>query len=149
MIWGSRPEAKMVPKTGPRVTYQSFFSVRKSISCVFFARTRSGSLPDRFRRLRGLSRARFRLDFSQFFGTVLRDLAGVSSGVFLGRQVDAERSSTLAVLRRFDLTRYHFLHCRRRSLPGCAAVLPGYTADLRYSLSGVPLGYGDLAKRFK
>ena len=32
---------------------------------------------------------------------------------------------------------------------GSAEVLSGYTANLRNSLSGVLLGYGDLAKRFK
>ena len=32
---------------------------------------------------------------------------------------------------------------------GSAGNLPGYTVGLRCSLSGVPLGYGDLAKRFK
>ena len=33
--------------------------------------------------------------------------------------------------------------------PGSAGVVPGNAADLRYSLSGVPLGYGDLPKGFK
>ena len=32
---------------------------------------------------------------------------------------------------------------------GPAVMLPGYTANLRNSLCGVPLGYGDLAQRFK
>ena len=35
------------------------------------------------------------------------------------------------------------------ALPGSTGVLPGYTANLRNSLSGVLLGYGDLAQRFK
>ena len=34
-------------------------------------------------------------------------------------------------------------------LPGSTEVLPGCTANLWNSLSGVLLGYGDLAKRFK
>ena len=34
-------------------------------------------------------------------------------------------------------------------LPGSAGLLPGYTTNLRNSLSGVLLGYSDLAKRFK
>ena len=34
-------------------------------------------------------------------------------------------------------------------LPGSAGMLPGIAAHLRYFLSGVPLGYGDLAKPFK
>ena len=30
-----------------------------------------------------------------------------------------------------------------------AGMVPGYAVGLRYFFSGVPLGYGDLAKRFK
>ena len=36
-----------------------------------------------------------------------------------------------------------------RVLLDSAGLLPGYTANLRNSLSGVLLGYGDLAKRFE
>ena len=71
-ILGSRTDPKMAPKTGPHPNDASFFCGRKSISCVFFARTCSGRLPDRFWRLRRPSRARFRKDFAIFFGTFLR-----------------------------------------------------------------------------
>ena len=36
-----------------------------------------------------------------------------------------------------------------RGLSGSAGMLPGYTLNLRNSLCGFPLGYGDLAQRFK
>ena len=34
-------------------------------------------------------------------------------------------------------------------VPGCAGMVPGYAVTLRYGFSGVILGYGDVAKRFK
>ena len=34
-------------------------------------------------------------------------------------------------------------------VPECAGMMPGCKIILRYVFSGVPLGYGDVAKRFK
>ena len=34
-------------------------------------------------------------------------------------------------------------------VPGCAGMVPGCAVTLRYVFSGVNLGYGDVAKRFK
>ena len=55
----------------------STFELRKSFFGVFFARAPSGSVPDRFWRLRGLSRTRFFNDFARFFCRFRRDLVVV------------------------------------------------------------------------
>ena len=57
--------------------FSSTFELRKSFFGVFFARAPSGSVPDRFWRLRGLSRTRFFNDFARFFCRFRRDLVVV------------------------------------------------------------------------
>ena len=107
-----RPEGIFgVPKSRPFSNHQSTFCARNSFFSVFFARARSGRVPDRFRRLRGPSRTGFQEDFLAFFSGFRRDLFQTS--------------------------------------PGRAGMVPGCTVNLRNLFSGLPLGYGDLAKRFK
>ena len=64
-------------KTRPRKKLDWNFSGRKSIFCIFFARTRSGRVPDWFWRLRGPSRTGFWDDFAILFCCFRRDLVGV------------------------------------------------------------------------
>ena len=61
-------------KTRPRKKVLWNFSARKSFFYVFFARVCSGSVPDRFWRLRGPSLTRFCNNFARFFGRFRRDL---------------------------------------------------------------------------
>ena len=64
-------------KTASRKKVHWNFSGRKLIFCIFFARARSGRVPDRFRRLRIPSRTGFHKDFPVFFDAFRRDLDGV------------------------------------------------------------------------
>ena len=57
-----------------KIHEKSRFFVRKSIFCIFFVRARSERVPERFRRLRGPSRSRFRWDFAILFCRFRRDL---------------------------------------------------------------------------
>ena len=76
-IFGCRPGLKNSQKPSLAKVMTSTDRRVFRFFCVFFARVRSGRLPDRFRRLRGPCRARFRKDFPMFFGTFLRNLACV------------------------------------------------------------------------
>ena len=58
-ILGSRPGPENRQKPVPKPGDIGFFCGRKSFFCVFFARARSGRVPERFRRLRRPSRIRF------------------------------------------------------------------------------------------
>ena len=64
-------------KTAPCKMYDVCCSGRKLIFSIFFARARSGRVPDRFWRLRGPSRTRFSLDFAILLCWFRRDLVRV------------------------------------------------------------------------
>ena len=61
-------------KTSPGKKELWILGGRKLTFCIFFVRTCSGRVPERFRRLRGTSQSRFRWDFATLFCRFCRDL---------------------------------------------------------------------------
>ena len=63
-----------IAKTSPGKKELWIFGGRKLTFCFFFVRACSRRVPERFRRLRGLSQSRFRYDFATLFCRFRRDL---------------------------------------------------------------------------
>ena len=74
---GSQNGAKTDPEARCKLILSRLFAPEIRFFCVFFARARSGRVPDRFRRLRGPSRTRFCKDFAIFVCRFRRDLVVV------------------------------------------------------------------------
>ena len=91
-------------------------------------------------------------DFSIFWQSEIVFLFFLCSGAFRedpGAIPEAPGSLPDQILHRFCDTFLPASPGSGRGLSGSAGMLPGCTASLRNSLCGVPLGYGDLAQRFK